>query len=108
MNDNFFLPICFAAAAHGALLFGFTKTPRSPAPPAEKPVLRIFEIRQVDEPVPEITDSKPADAKPRNEPAAPQMPRGPEPLHVEDTRTAMKLPTFQRVDASDIRRIVDF
>ncbi len=30
MNTKYVLPVCFAAAAHGALLFGFTKNPRPP------------------------------------------------------------------------------
>lgn len=109
MNDNFFLPICFAAAAHGALLFGFTKTPRALAPSAEKTETKYFELREAEEPVPEIADTKPADAAPRSEPSAPQLPRGPEPLHVDVTSLiTMKPPAFQRVDASDIRRIDDF
>lgn len=109
MNDNFFLPICFAAAVHGALLFGFTKTPRSPAPPAEKIITCFFPIRQAEEPVPEIAETKSTDKTPRNEPAAPQPPRGPEPSPVDVTTSpTMKLPAFQPVDASDIRRIVDF
>jgi protein TonB len=109
MNDNFFLPICFAAAAHGALLFGFAKTPRSPAPPAEKPRPTIFVIREAEEPVPEIVDTKSSNTALRIEPAAPQLPRSAEPLPVDIThRITMKPPAFQRVDASDIHRIVDF
>jgi hypothetical protein len=64
MNDNFFLPICFAAAAHGALLFGFTKTPRSPAPPVEKITTCFFPIRAEEEPVPEIAETKSMDKAP--------------------------------------------
>ena len=109
MNDNFFLPICFAAAAHGALLFGFTKTTRSPAPPAEKLISCFFPIRQAEEPVPEIAETRSTDKIPRSQPAAPQVPRSAEPLPVPDTSSiTMQPPAFERVDLSDITRIADF
>ena len=85
MNDKFFLPICFAAAAHGALLFGFTKTPRQPPLPAERLAPCIFEIRMAEETVPEIVDTKSTDTAPRKEPAPPQLPRSVEPPPVEVT-----------------------
>ena len=108
MNDNFFLPICFAAAAHGALLFGFTKTPRLPETPAKKIAPHIFEIRLVEEPVPEIADTNFTDKAPRKEPAPPQLPRSAEPPPVEVTKSiTMNPPAFERVDSRDIKRIVD-
>ncbi|WP_414661666.1 energy transducer TonB [Horticoccus sp. 23ND18S-11] len=84
MKTQFVLPLCFAAAAHGALLFGFSRPARG-ARPLEP--LRIytpmipFELNP-EPPVIVESDVREPDAKPA--PAVEQPPRSVEPLPAID------------------------
>ena len=53
MNRHYVLPVCFAAAAHGALLFGFTRHPRPVTTPEERAFLTPFAIHEIDQDIPE-------------------------------------------------------
>ena len=107
MNDHFFLPICFAAAAHGALFFGFAKHPRAAMPLKEKTVLIPFVTREVDEDPPLITPSESPDSPPKSAPDVLPPQRSPEPLVVDSgNRPVMELSPFESVGPKDITRII--
>src|SRR5688572_18884317 len=109
MNDHFFLPICFAAAAHGALLFGFTKHPRAAVPLKEKTVLIPFVSREVEPEPPLIAQSESTDSPPKSAPEPDMLPpqRSHEPVGAESgNRPVMELPPFDPVGPKDISRIV--
>jgi protein TonB len=104
MSNTYLLPVCFAAAAHGALLFGFTKQPR-PARIVATPTMITPFVLRAEEPPPEIA----VDAADRSEakaaaPDRPAIPRGEEPLVVDlGTQPIMPRPdmipvTFENTD----------
>jgi len=98
MKNHYALPVCFAAAFHGALLFGFTKNPRPPPTPDEKPQLVPFVISQRDEDPPVLVEADRSDPQPKRAPDAPQPPRGAEPPVIDlGTRPTMPLPSFEPV-----------
>lgn len=76
------LPIAFAAALHGAVLFGFNhKTPKA-TPPKEITEIREVDLRPPpDDPEPIMLAGDPSEAKPA-QPDAPQPVVSPEPLAV--------------------------
>lgn len=106
MKKEYVLPVCFAAAAHGALLFGFTKPPRSTPlatddrkyvpfvlpPPEDPPVVVEAERRSPSAPA--------ADVQP--------LPRSQEPLAqpVVDGPTFTP-PSFRPFEKGDIKEIVN-
>lgn len=79
MERHFVLPIVFAAAAHGALLFGFTKTPRAAVPVSEKSICRL--PMHVAPPPPEeiIVEPEASAASAASKPILDAPPRTPEP-----------------------------
>jgi protein TonB len=98
MERHFALPITFAAAAHAALLFGFSKTPHIPAPP-EPPVRRDeFILVKPADPEPVATtntgerQSAPADI------AKPALPETTAVLKVDDFRVDPSPPPPINVD----------
>lgn len=68
MKREFGLPIAFAAALHGAVLFGFPKTPRTAPPPEDVTIIYPFTVAPVDpEPPVELAEPVPH-ARQRTEP----------------------------------------
>ena len=77
MNTHYVLPVSFAIAVHGALLFGFTRHPR-PLKFSETTVPdQIFEVA-LEEAEPVVHASEFDDPPARTPPPAPQPDRGPE------------------------------
>lgn len=74
------LPIAFAAALHGAVLFGFNyKSPKAEPPPKEKTKITEVDLRPPpEEPDPIVLANDPSEAKPA-QPDAPQPVVSPEP-----------------------------
>jgi periplasmic protein TonB len=107
MNDHFFLPICFAAAAHGALLFGFTKHPRATPPAAKEPtIVAPFRIEPTREESSAPEASEVADSRRMVAPDVLPPPRSPEPKIVTDwTRPRMAVLPFEHVGPVDLRKI---
>lgn len=103
MNKRYVLPICFAAAAHGALLFGFTKSPRPIKAKEDTETRRVpFVLTTEEPPIVEIERSETA---PKGQPDAPQPLRGPEPLPIEIThQQTMALPPIARVSSEDMQQ----
>lgn len=92
MERHFGLPIALAAALHGAVLFGVSKSPRIPAPPAAKPEpTRLFPmIPPPEEEVVVPPETADASGERRSLPDTPAPVRGPEP-QIEVT-TGFKIP----------------
>ena len=106
MKNHYVLPICFAAAAHGALLFGFTKNPRPLKPLLEKKVGVPFVLRTEEE-LPKIETSDPSEAAPKPELATPQPYRSPEPPAVEyEGKLTMSPPPISPIGSEDVRTAV--
>jgi protein TonB len=107
MNRHFLLPVGLAAAAHGALLFGFSKQPRPI--PAPKEITRSipFVVREVaEEPV--VVETERQVAAPKLLPDMPHPIRLPEPPSVDFTdRQTMKPPPFRPVGDKDVRALLD-
>lgn len=108
MERHFGLPIAFAAALHGALLFGPSKTSR-PAPveePAAPP--REFVVVRMEEELPRPPDDAEASAAPKLVPDAPVLPRSDEPPPIAVERTfPIARPPVVAVDTSGIAKIID-
>jgi protein TonB len=83
MNKQYILPVCFAAAAHGALLFGFTKNPRPPKIDEPETRLVVCEF-PLEEPIVEVQPDR-TDTGPKIPPDAPQPERSIEPPPIEVT-----------------------
>lgn len=106
MNTKYVLPVCFAAAAHGALLFGFTRNPRPPVTEKDETIEVPFRYVLTPDEV-EVTVADTPD-KASVAPAAPALPRSPEPLSiVTDAIPASVAPPIT-VDVPDrITRVID-
>lgn len=108
MNNPYFIPICFAAAAHGALLLGFTRTTVVSKKPIVPTVLTEWVVRTIeDEPavVAEVDAREPAL---KTLPDAPQPVRGPEPVVLDfGDGPTMEPPPLQPVATLDLRRILE-
>jgi protein TonB len=107
MNSRYLLPVCFALAAHGALLFGFTKHPRSAKPPEDEFILTPFHLRNVEEDIPTVAPAEGDEPAPTSAPDVPPPPRNPEPLLVVEVgnQPRMELPPITRLDRTDMREI---
>jgi periplasmic protein TonB len=106
MNDHFFLPVCFAAAAHGALFFGFTKHPRATPPHKESTVLTQFLVDPVIEEPLTIETSETVDARPKATPDLPTPPRSPEPeIATHWAGPTMEPPSVSHVGELDSREM---
>lgn len=102
------LPIAFAAALHGALLFGFNhKSPKAPPPPKEVTTRHEVDLRPPPEdPEPIILANDPSEAKPA-QPDAPQPVVSPEPPAViVDKGFTMDPPKITVNMNSDVREII--
>lgn len=102
------LPIAFAAALHGAVLFGFNhKSPKAPPPPKEITRYDPVDLRPpLEEPDPIILAQDPSEAKPA-QPDAPQPVVSPEPLAViVDGGFTIDPPKIPVNINSDIREII--
>ena len=104
MKNCYVLPVCFAAAAHGALLFGFTKQPRRPVPPQLAIADVIFHSRPP-EPPPEEEEIVSVEPARREAIDAPAPIRSPEPAIEITTAVTMPLPPLQPEGLGDLRVI---
>lgn len=105
MNSNYILPVSFAAAVHGALLFGFTKNPRPPVLEREPTRIIVCPLFPLPED-PEIVIAHPSDPSPKTKPDAPR-PTNPETITlVIGSVTTMTLPPFERPALGDTKTIV--
>src|SRR6476660_9218281 len=91
MDNNYLLPVCFAVAAHGALLFGFTKHPRPVASVKDDTVLTCFHFTPPEEERPVIVDPEQSETAPKLPPDAP-LPRQPERLSLAVGETPTMTP----------------
>jgi protein TonB len=108
MNRKFVLPVCFAAAAHGALLFGFTRHSRPPSAAVDEVYRVPFVYRQIDDdpPVAVQTENERSAVKPM--PDVPQPSRSPEPPVVDlSHRLTMQPPPIQPVGEKDMRVLLE-
>lgn len=106
MSNQYLLPLCFAAASHAALLFGFTKNPRPVLVESKERTVIPFVISPQEEP-PVVTITERAETGPVSAPDTPPLPRGPEPLVLDlGERQTMTAPPFTPVDAGDVMRIM--
>ena len=105
MNNPYILPICLAAAAHGALLFGFPKSPAPVKRAIEKPEYIPFVAALEPEP-PVVVESEPGAAKAERQTDLPPPPRGPEPELVATTSPfTITPPPFTPVSSADVRQM---
>jgi protein TonB len=95
--NNYVLPVCLAAAAHGALLFGFNK--HGPAIKPPKPTTIITEVTFAPpEEVPVVVNPEARNSEPKPAIEAPRPPTQPEPRAIDPGITAtMPLPPFEPV-----------
>jgi protein TonB len=106
MERHFVLPITFAAVAHAALLFGFTKAPRDAGTPTIVTPTRVFPVYP-DDPEPPVVGLE--ESEPRTSKAVIETPnfRSPEPTPVDPgTQIAIQVPTLARVAVDDGKTIV--
>jgi periplasmic protein TonB len=105
MERQYALPIAFAAAAHAALLFGFSRPPQMAAP-IERTRILPFELSppvEIDPPVPEGSDTK--SSAPKNQPEVPRVVQ-PEPLVVDfPTSFVVPPPPQHPIGPADIKVI---
>lgn len=109
MKNRFVLPVCFAAAAHGALLFGFSKNSRSASSPAKDVTLVVpFVVPPLSEEV-VVLDHQVCGGAPKAVPDAPPIPRTEEPLlpFLDGGATMPTPPRLPPVSTTDIRAISD-
>lgn len=71
MNSNYILPVSIAAAVHGALLFGFSKSPRMPVVESRLPPVCVFEFDLKDPEAVEFVESGGEEAAPKEALVAP-------------------------------------
>jgi protein TonB len=108
MDNPYILPICFAAAAHGALLFGFTKSPAPVKQPAEKKIYVPIEMPPPDRELPVIDESESATARPLPAIDVPQPVRLPEPLAIETSSPfTITPPPVQPIGTDELARIFE-
>lgn len=81
MNRDFVLAASFAAAVHGALLFGFPKSPQAPVVPKEDKHVYPVDLMPPEDPPP-VVETAVSDSGPKSPPEAPVI-RSPEPPTVE-------------------------
>ena len=106
LNNPYLLPICFAAAAHGALLFGFTKNP-APVKQATARVPPVIFVLAPDVEPPVVVESETAPAQTKPPIAAPQPFRSEEPVAVETTSPfVITPPPLVAVSSEDVRQIL--
>lgn len=103
MERHFALPIAFAAAFHGAVLFGFNKSPRAEPPKKDESTFILINPPPPEEeplPIPETGEA----SGPKSLPDAPVPVRSPEPIAIE-VANAFKIspPPMDTVNMSDIR-----
>lgn len=109
MKNPYVLPICFAAAAHGALLFGFIKNPVAVKLPKEIVTRDVFEIREIDPEPPVSVEVDSGSALPKPAPDLPQPIRSEEPIAIE-TRSDFTItpPPIPPPGTEEMRRILEF
>ena len=101
MKREFALPIAFAAALHGAVLFGFSKSPRAAPPPKEDTFICGLTMMPAEpEPLIELADPVPH-ARPRTEPDRPTPLVSPEPPVIRSDPTFVITPPVVSVDGID-------
>lgn len=108
MDRHFALPIAFAAALHGALLFGFTKTSR-PAPiaePATPPVPFVL-LRPEPEEVRLAPDDRTESSARKAVIDTPVPVSSPEPVAIDVSNPFTISPPPVRVNTSDMRSVLD-
>lgn len=108
MNRNFVLPVCFAAAAHGALLFGFSRTSRPPSASVDEVYRVPFVYRQIDDDPPVAVDHEHDRSAAKALPDVPQPFRSPE-LPVVDlsNRLSMQPPPIPPMGGKDMRVLLE-
>jgi periplasmic protein TonB len=108
MKNHYVLPVCFAAAAHGALLFGFSKGPRQPMASEEKTVLVPFVVPPREEDPPVIVEPDRSDAASKSAPDVPSLPRSAEPLAIDlGERIPITPPPLGEVTTRDVTTIFE-
>jgi hypothetical protein len=108
MNNRYVLPVSFALAVHGALLFGFSKQAR-PLKIEEITILTPFHHSpQEEEPV--VTVMERTEAAAKSAPAAPQPDRSQElpSIELDVTQIAVPRPSLPEISGTDLRTIPDF
>ena len=107
MERHFGLPLAFAAALHGALFFGFTKTPR-PAPAAELPTkLMTFILPPPPDEPPIPPEETTSTSSQKQLPDPPALDRQVEPPVVDVPSVfTISPPPIDTVDTSALREIV--
>lgn len=106
MDRHYILPVAFAAAAHGALLFGFQRTPHV-AHPTERIPHRDFitpDPVEVDLTSPELPDSAEHASRPPDAPTPVAQPDSPVLVLNSDFRQPVTL--TQTFDPTSITRVV--
>lgn len=101
MTTQYLFPVCIAAAAHGALFFGFSKPVRIPAVLQPAVIADMFQITVFEEPPEKIEVATSAEAS--TAPEVSQPPRSPEPLPtlVLDGSPTMDPPPISRLVPTD-------
>lgn len=106
MERHFVLPVAIAAAVHGGLLFGFTRSPR-PAPPRQ-PDARVdrFLWTAPPEEIPVPPEQDATAAGPKAMPDAPVAPASPEPPRADvSSPFTISPPPLQPVNPGDLRNV---
>lgn len=105
MNTRYVIPVTVALAAHGALLFGFSKSTR-PIKPEEYIIIPLCTFSIPPEP-PEILETAPAEKAAKSSDDLPP-PRGEEPplLVVDVTKPVMPRPPLETSPKMDSTRII--
>jgi protein TonB len=104
--NRYLLSGCFAAAAHGALLFGFTKTPRPPRAAVPDEHVIACDLRQPEEEPVRIEDMVRAPANSQSAPPAPRPVRGDEPPVIDvGEKQTIPLPAIQSIASTDMKTV---
>jgi protein TonB len=104
MDRHFALPIAFAAAFHGAVLFGFSKTPRTEVLRKPVPTGRVPFIYPPPEDVPIILEAGEVEA-PKRLPDQPQPIAQPEPPAIQVASEFIIQPPAVVVEGKDLPKI---
>lgn len=108
MERQFALPIAFAAALHGALLFGFHKTPQAKPPSKPDTIVVPFVIPPLPPEEPIVALDESAAAKSDRKPDVPALPRSEEPPAI-DVPTAFRIPVPPVLVSTfgDVRQVLE-
>jgi periplasmic protein TonB len=107
MSNHYLLPVCFATAAHGALLFGFTKHHRPMRVEKESTIETRIYIAPPEEPPPMIEDAGSTKSTPTTPPDRP-LPRQTEPLVVQVAdQLTITPPEFPNITTGEVTKVID-